>query len=168
MSSSPASTPHRMLTGQASESTFELRLSIFICRCFIFVFSLGRLIYTHGKHIVKDVKARRFIRVGPLAVPSYLSNWQDFLGFTLMILLVSMLCMEPIVHCLGKDGPIFDEHCEEAERLLLAYSIASGVALWCYYPLPVDRLVLVCGRLLSEVRWFLFGVSILVVAFPAQ
>ena len=135
---------------------------------------MGQLIYTQGKHIGKDVKACRFIRVGPLAVPSYLSNWQDSVGCTLMILLVNMLCMKPIVHFLGKDGPIFNEHCEEAERLLFAYSIALGVALLCYYLLLVDLAVFsrrisafvqVCGRLLSEVSLFLFGVSFFVVAF---
>jgi uncharacterized membrane protein YgcG len=173
---------HRRLGGGGTADagpkvvSFELRLAIFICRCFIYFLSLGQLILTHAKKAWHDIKAKDFIRVGPLKVPSYLASWQEMVGLALTVFLVAMLTLEPILHCINSGGEIFEEHCPEGDRVLFVYSVFSAMALLCYYLLLVDlavfstrvsAFVLVCGRLLSEVALFLFGLTFFIVAFAS-
>merc|ERR1719221_1091829 len=89
--------------------------------------------------------------------------------------LIAMLTMEPILHCFGADDEIlFDQHCEAGEKLMFWYSVLSAMALFAFYLLLIDlavffvrvsAFVLVCGRLLSEVALFLFGLGFFVLAF---
>ena len=83
---------------------------------------------------------------------------------TLTVFLVCMLSLEPILHCLGKEGPLFNEDCPEGKQLLFTYSVFSALSLLCYYLLLIDlavfstrvsAFVLVCSRLLSEVALFI-------------
>merc|ERR1719330_1236172 len=176
-SASAVATSSRMVSSSENDSTFENRLVIFICRCFIYLCSMGQLIYTHGKHIYRSIKAKDFISLGLLKLPGCLAKWQEVVGCALTLFLLVMMCLEPILHCISNNGGnLFTENCAESKSLLFPYSIFSAMALMCYYLLLVDlavlstrisAFVLVCGRLLSEVALFLFGLTFFAVTFAS-
>merc|ERR1740121_593881 len=162
--------------GENEDNSFELRVSIFICRVFIYICSMGQLIYFHGKRCYQDWRAKELVNFGPIRVPSSLAHWQGFFSLMLTSFLVLMLTLEPIIHCFGSDSELFSEHCDESEELLFPYSVLSAMAWFLYYILLIDlavfstrvsAFVLVCGRLLSEVALFLFGLLFLALAFAS-
>jgi len=125
---------------------------------------------------VRDIRHKDFVKVGAFHVPAYLMNWQDVASFWLTVFLVAMLCMEPILHCIQEatGDHLFTEHCPAGEEMLFSYSIMSTAAMLLYFLLLTDLSVfstrvsafaLVCGRVLSELLLFLFGLSFFVVAF---
>merc|ERR1719343_1344760 len=84
--------------------------------------------------------------------------------------------MEPIMHCIQEatGDHLFTEHCPAGEEMLFSYSVMSTAAMLLYFLLLTDLSVfstrvsafaLVCGRVLSEVALFLFGLSFFVIAF---
>jgi len=121
-----------------------------------------------------------YVPVWRIRIPAYLANWQDAAGFTLMVFLFIMLCLEPILHCLGKPDlagdktNLFHQDCAAGVELLEAYSICATAAMLLYFLLLVDMsvfstrvsaYVLVCGQMHSEVSLYLFALSFFVVAF---
>mmetsp|Transcript_38853 Transcript_38853/g.91445 ORF Transcript_38853/g.91445 Transcript_38853/m.91445 type:complete len:1189 (-) Transcript_38853:271-3837(-) len=78
-------------------------LALVACRIFIYVFTLGELIYRHGKSCIKAAKKGDLVNWGCscLRIPGYLSrNRMELVSFLLIPLLVGMLCTEPLVYCL--------------------------------------------------------------------
>ena len=88
----------------------ELRLAIFICRCFSYICSMGILIYHHSR-------AKDFITVGRFKVPAYLASWQEIGGLALVCFLLIMFALEPILHCMNSGGELVEEHCAEGRRM---------------------------------------------------
>jgi len=167
---------HRRLAGDVQENPFEVRLAIFICRCFIYLCSLGQWLIFHIKYSIKDIRMNDVVQVGPVKLPSHFCVWQGAASMGLTMLLLLMLALEPILHCMAHadDDSIFTEHCAEGEALLFPYSIMSTLAMLIYFLLlsdlsvfstRVSAFVLVCNRVLSEVILFLFALCFIVVAF---
>jgi hypothetical protein len=87
-----------------------------------------------------------------------------------------MFCLEPITHCLetNLDHHLFSDICDHWAEPKKVYSIGSTLAMLFYWLLLVDlsvfstrvsAFVLVCGRVLSEVGLFLFGLFFFVLTF---
>jgi len=176
-SASGSSSGGRLLSGSDTEEDQGVRITIFACRCFIYVFSMGQWVFFHGRQIWKEYRAKETISLGWwVKVPAYLMNWQDVASLLLTIFLILMLCLEPIVRCFGGDYPLFTESCPAAQEILYTYSIVSTFAMVLYYLLLVDLAVfstrlsafaLVVARVLSEVALFLFGLTFFAVAFAS-
>jgi len=108
-------------------------------------------------------------------IPEYLCMWQGCSSLVLTLFLMSMLFMEPILHCLEhNNGYLFTELCEESEHLLLPYSIISAGAMLLYFLLlsdlslfstRVSAFVLVCSRVISELALFMLGLTFVVFGF---
>jgi len=184
--SSSGSAAHRLLASPDSNSTvvsdehttdlpFEIRCAIFVCRCFIYLCSMGQWVVFHAKYSMKDFRNKAVIRYGRCAIPEYLCAWQGWSSLLLTLFLFLMLCMEPILHCLeNNDGYLFTEHCKAGEAVLFPYSMMSTCAMLLYFLLLSDMSVfstrvsafaLICTRVVSEVALFLFGLTFFVVAF---
>merc|ERR1712232_779396 len=105
--------------------------------------------------------------VGKCAIPVYLTNWQESFNLVLMLILVSMLSTEPILHCFGSDGAeLFATACPEIKGMSATYYALNMIAMILYYTLLLDlavfnnrvsAYVLVCGRMLSEIALFLLA-----------
>mmetsp|Transcript_105817 Transcript_105817/g.306087 ORF Transcript_105817/g.306087 Transcript_105817/m.306087 type:complete len:1164 (-) Transcript_105817:65-3556(-) len=154
----------------------EVRASIFACRIFIYTFSMGQQFLYHTKCAMRDIRYRRFIRIGPLHVPEYLSNVQEFSGFCLLCVLLLMLTMEPILYCLRHQnkGELLVWHCKEADQTREFYAVLSAIATLLYAMLLSDLAVfsakmsafrLICGRLLSELGLFASATIFLTLTF---
>merc|ERR1719356_759418 len=125
----------------------------------------------------RDIKNKSIVWDGRVPVPEYLSQWQGAAGMGLTCCLLLMLCLEPILHCFAsseEDKEAFTEHCDAGEKVLFAYSLLSTVAMIAYFMLLTDlsvfstrvsAFVLVCGRVISEVALFLFGLFFFALAF---
>jgi len=175
-SKDPGAGGHRRLAGSVTESPFEVRASVFICRCFIYLCSLGQWLIFHIKNSIKDVRSADLVQVGPVKLPAHFCVWQGAASMGLTLLLLLMLALEPILHCASSANAdtLFTEHCAEGERLLFPYSIMSTLAMLIYFLLlsdlsvfstRVSAFVLVCNRVLSEVLLFLFALVFIVLAF---
>uniref|UniRef100_A0A7S2QH85 Ion transport domain-containing protein n=1 Tax=Zooxanthella nutricula TaxID=1333877 RepID=A0A7S2QH85_9DINO len=160
----------------ADVNSFEVRVGIFMCRCFIYLCSLGQWLLFHVRSSLRDYRRREFAKVGYMTIPAYLVNWQDVASLCLTCILLCMVGLEPIIHCMSEADSehIFTEHCDEGERLLFVYSMMSTGAMLIYFLLLTDLSVfstrvsafaLVCSKVLSEVALFLFGLLFFVLAF---
>jgi hemoglobin-like flavoprotein len=164
------------------EDTKAGRGSIFGCRCFIYIFSMGHWIYYHTKCFYLDFTSREVTWFGQIPIPMYLLNWQDVASLVLTLLLFLMFCIEPVMICMDSfdgdfDGSgIFTQRCPKADPFRFTYSLFSMCAMLMYYLLALDlsvfnttvsAFVLLCMRVLSEVALFGLGLSFAVVAFGA-
>jgi hypothetical protein len=105
--------------------------------------------------------------MGIIPAPKYLSNWQDAASFALMVCLLTMFCLEPILHCLQDNGgKLFNEFCASSEPVQYTYSLFSMFAVFLYFDLLLDiavmstkvsAYVLVCIRMVSEVMLFILA-----------
>jgi len=174
-------------SGTVTESPFELRFAIFLCRLFIYMCSMGQWVFFHAKHFGEDLRNRNIVRwMGRIPMPAYLvTSWQDMSSFLLTVLLLLMVLLEPILHCLGTDDinafsgekmEIFTQKCNVGVDILDSYSIISALAMLCYFLLLIDlavfstrlsAFVLVCGRVLSEVALFIFGLTFFACGFAS-
>merc|ERR1719383_1344021 len=163
---------------QGDNKDTVVRTLIFVCRVFIYLFSLMvQLVYVHGKKCFYAFKDRSYVMVmGVVPVPNYLFSWQNAAGFVLMLCLVSMLILEPILWCMGKTDNIFDTTCDAASDVEFTYSVFSMVAVFLYYALLIDltvmstkvsAYVLVGIRLISEVGLTLLALAAVVLTFSA-
>jgi len=166
----------RRLASDGQGNPFEIRLAIFLCRCFIYFCSMGQWMLSHAKYTIRDMRHNDLVQVGPLKVPAHFCVWQGAASMVLTILLLVMLTLEPIIHCAphADEDSLFTERCDEAEGLLFPYSVMSTLAMLLYFLLLSDLSVfstrvsafaLVCTRVLSEVLLFLFAMVFIVLAF---
>eukprot|EP00933_Yihiella_yeosuensis_P029663 TRINITY_DN23297_c0_g7_i1.p1 TRINITY_DN23297_c0_g7~~TRINITY_DN23297_c0_g7_i1.p1 ORF type:complete len:596 (+),score=103.87 TRINITY_DN23297_c0_g7_i1:3-1790(+) len=147
------------------------RIMIFVCRIFIYLGSLGSLLRRQLRSFFKDLRRRRFMKIGGFPVPEYLRDWKESVTFVLVIVLIVMLCMEPIFHCLSdsevskteqvqarllqaatpttttvtkiiKESQLFTQDCEKGKSLKKEYSTASMIAMMCYWSLVTDLSIL--------------------------
>ena len=78
----PGAPLQRRLAGGGGDAgpvvvALELQLAIFICRCFIYICSMGILIYHHSRRMWRIIRAKDFITVGRFKVPAYVASWQE-------------------------------------------------------------------------------------------
>merc|ERR550532_896618 len=164
---------------------FTERAAIFACRCFIYVFSLGRFLLFHLQHIFKDYRSKQTFRFFCIKLPNYLQNWQDVSNLFLTIALILMLCTEPIAYCVNhNDGStdktylgLFTAECVQAEGVKFPYSVFSMIAMLLYFASVIDlsvfstrisAFVLVCSRVLAEVLLFLGALLFCLLAFSSS
>ena len=61
---------------EGDEQGLGIRVAIFSCRCFIYLISMGGMIFSHGRHFYRNIKNKEFVQLGVIKIPAYLSNWQ--------------------------------------------------------------------------------------------
>merc|ERR1712151_240684 len=156
-------------------------MGIFGCRLFIYIFSMGQMIYVHLSRTFKSYrKALVFKLFGKIPLPEYLRNWQDTANLLLMTVLIVMLASEPIFHCMSSDAAELDrftEDCDATKNIKkFPYSIFSMFAMFVYFLLLIDlavmnnkvsAFVLVCGRMISEVGLFLLALGATILTFSS-
>merc|ERR1719217_775713 len=154
---------------EADPEDAGLRYAIFAFRLFVYIFSMGTMIFGHFSKIIGGFRRGDVIRFGKCAVPMYLTNWQEAFNLVLMVVLMSMLGTEPILHCFGNaDVDMFSPYCPEIDGFSGVSYVLNMVAMILYYTLLLDlavfnnrvsAYVLVCGRMLSEIALFLLAMS---------
>merc|ERR1719420_1297709 len=73
---------------------------IFAIRLFIYLFSLGQLLYNQLALTVHAYRKRLTVKICGIPVPKYLENWQDASSTALVVCLLVMLGSEPMLHCM--------------------------------------------------------------------
>merc|ERR1740121_1797671 len=85
-SASGSSSGHRLLAGAADgEEDETVRIAIFACRVFIYVFSMGQWIFYHARNFWRAYRQQDTIPVGRLKVPIYLLDWQNVASLLLTL-----------------------------------------------------------------------------------
>eukprot|EP00929_Paragymnodinium_shiwhaense_P115088 TRINITY_DN836_c0_g4_i1.p1 TRINITY_DN836_c0_g4~~TRINITY_DN836_c0_g4_i1.p1 ORF type:complete len:1114 (-),score=334.64 TRINITY_DN836_c0_g4_i1:325-3666(-) len=156
-----------VLQGLQMDPKDELtRYARFAFRVFIYCFSMGHMIFTHLSQTVTAFKEGQLTTMGKLKIPTYLATkWQDAFNLVLMLILVAMLCTEPIMYCLkqAEEDMLFADDCKAHANVRSFYYTVNMVAMVLYYVLLLDlavlnnrvsAYVLVCNRMLSEVGLF--------------
>jgi len=146
-----------------------LRYAILVFRLFIYIFSMGHMLFVHMSKILGSYRRGDVVTLGKCKLPMYLANWQEAFNLVLMFMLISMLGTEPIVHCLGADDvDLFSPYCHEVKSLSGVYYTLNGIAMVLYWCLLLDlavfnnrvsAYVLVCGRMLVEIALFLLAIA---------
>merc|ERR1719217_1644793 len=153
---------------EADQANESLRYAIFAFRLFIYIFSMGQMIFMHFSKIIGSFRRGDVLQIGKCAIPMYLTNWQEAFNLVLMTVLMSMLATEPILHCFGtEDVDLFSPYCKEVKGFSGVYYTLNMIATILYYSLLLDlavfnnrvsAYVLVCGRMLSEIALFLLAI----------
>eukprot|EP00929_Paragymnodinium_shiwhaense_P113813 TRINITY_DN820_c3_g1_i6.p1 TRINITY_DN820_c3_g1~~TRINITY_DN820_c3_g1_i6.p1 ORF type:complete len:1139 (-),score=291.44 TRINITY_DN820_c3_g1_i6:390-3713(-) len=144
------------------------RIAAVILRLFIYLCSMGQMLFVHMGKIMGAYKSGNTVQLGKLKLPAHLGNWQESFGLFLVFILILMLCTEPILHCMAdEDAPLFSDQCKGISNgLSETYYIFNAIAMFLYFVLLLDLAAinnrvsaygLVCGRMLSEIALFLFS-----------
>jgi len=154
---------------QDDQDNESLRFATFALRIFIYLFSMGQMIFSHMGRVIGAYRKGDVERLGKCAIPKYLTNWQDAFNFVLMCVLVLIMSTEPILHCLSnEDVDMFATICPEIANISETYYALNMVAMILYYTLLLDlavfnnrvsAYVLVCGRMLVEIALFLLAMA---------
>merc|ERR1719487_1209475 len=100
------------------------------------------MIFAHFGKIMGACRRGDLLRLGRCAIPMYLTNWQEAFNFVLMLVLMSMLSTEPILHCFGSEGvDLFSPYCPEIKDFSALYYALNMVAMIIYYTLLLDLAV---------------------------
>eukprot|EP00929_Paragymnodinium_shiwhaense_P098176 TRINITY_DN5969_c3_g1_i1.p1 TRINITY_DN5969_c3_g1~~TRINITY_DN5969_c3_g1_i1.p1 ORF type:complete len:546 (-),score=131.26 TRINITY_DN5969_c3_g1_i1:704-2140(-) len=161
-----------------------LRTTSFVLRSFIYLFSMGQMLLSHSTKVFtafrkRDVVAFQITKRTSLKVPTYLTQWQDALNLVLMLVLVVMLCTEPILWCLEEapEGTLFVDTCPAVSETKDLYYTLNMIATVLYYVQLMDiavfnnrvsAYVLVLGRVLVELCLFLFAMASILLAFSSS
>merc|ERR1719482_1104466 len=147
----------------------DLRYATFALRLFIYLFSMGQMIYSHMGRIIGSYRRGDVVMLGKCPLPTYLTNWQDAFNLVLMFVLIAAMSTEPILHCLSnEDVELFATVCPEVEGVSQIYYTMNMFAMILYYTLLLDlavfnnrvsAYVLVCGRMLVEIALFLLAMT---------
>merc|ERR1719482_35260 len=147
----------------------DLRYATFALRLFIYLFSMGQMIYSHMGRIIGSYRRGDVVKLGKCPIPTYLTNWQDAFNLVLMFVLIAAMSTEPILHCLSnEDVELFATVCPEVEGVSKIYYTMNMFAMILYYTLLLDlavfnnrvsAYVLVCGRMLVEIALFLLAMT---------
>ena len=109
-----------------------LHYATFVFRLFIYVFSMGQMIFPHLCRIIKGYRKGDTVQVlGCLRLPTCLTNWQDVANLVFMTCLIAMLTTELILHNLGEDGNVsLNDTCQAAEAIrVFPYSMFTMTAI---------------------------------------
>merc|ERR1719217_1436225 len=80
---------------EADPEDAGLRYATFAFRIFIYMFSMGQMVFVHMSRILGSYRRGDVIELGKCPIPSYLANWQEAFNLVLMLVLMSMLATEP-------------------------------------------------------------------------
>merc|ERR1719409_2571218 len=126
------------------------------------------MIFVHAGKLMSSCRRGDVMKLGKCAVPTYLTNWQEAFNLVLMLVLMSMLATEPILHCFGADDTdMFSPYCKDVQGFSGVYYTFNMIAMILYYTLLLDlavfnnrvsAYVLVCGRMLAEIALFLLAI----------
>jgi len=164
-----------------------LKWVVFVCRCVIYVFSMGLMLYTHTRKILRAYRLKDTFPIdsmGWIRCPSYLAGFQEATSLLLVHSLIVMLASEPILHCMNQqdasgksESQLITRTCEAHEHLsFFPYSVFSMISMFLYFFLLVDLAVLstrvsafflVCGRMISEVGLFVLALAVTLVTFSS-
>eukprot|EP00929_Paragymnodinium_shiwhaense_P110893 TRINITY_DN781_c1_g1_i5.p1 TRINITY_DN781_c1_g1~~TRINITY_DN781_c1_g1_i5.p1 ORF type:complete len:787 (-),score=162.72 TRINITY_DN781_c1_g1_i5:522-2612(-) len=155
---------------------------IFAFRVFVYLFSMSHMVFMHTMKIIKDYRSKQsFPLVGKFRAPNYLLNWQETCNLVLTIILVAMLCTEPMLHCLGdkdkgEDGPVFTDFCKTSDGTRQVYYVLAMIATVLYFSLlrdlvvfnnHVSAYVLVAGRTLSQIAMHLLAMFVVLLTLSS-
>merc|ERR1719217_1945468 len=145
----------------------SLKIASFAFKIFVYLFSMGQMIFVHFAKIIGSYRRGDVVTLGKVSIPLYLTNWQESFNLVLMILLMSMLATEPVIHCLGADDvEMLSPYCADVKSFSPVYYTLNMCAMILYYVLLLDlavfnnrvsAYVLVCGRMLAEITLFLLA-----------
>merc|ERR1719217_1782965 len=145
----------------------SLKIASFAFKIFVYLFSMGQMIFVHFAKIIGSYRRGDVVTLGKVSIPLYLTNWQESFNLVLMILLMSMLATEPVIHCLGADDvEMLSPYCADVKSFSPVYYTLNMCAMILYYVLlwdlavfnnRVSAYVLVCGRMLAEITLFLLA-----------
>lgn len=167
------------LEPEGKDAQDNVRLAVFLLRCHIYVCSLGSLVYSQVRNLVKCIRSNDFVSLCKgFSIPQYLWNWQELVKLLLALALIVMLSTDPILFCLAeKATPTFTNTCPEGDRVKrFPHSFFSMVAMFLYFLPLVDlavlsnsvaAYVLVCGFMLSELCLFLFLGLVILLMFSS-
>ena len=90
-----------VLTSETNTTGPE-RFTVIACRAFVYVCSMGQLLYKHSTQTWRALRQKQTQRfIWRCHLPNYLmQSRQEAMELVLLILLFVMLCMEPVLHCL--------------------------------------------------------------------
>lgn len=160
--------------------TLEANIVVFICRVFLYLGSMCKILYTQIRSFVADCKSGAIDRTYYIPIPQYLFSLQSGGNFMLFWLLVGMCTTEPLWRCgafsTTEDHIIFSTHCQSVldDGTKRVYSMFSCLAILLYWTLLLDfsifsmhisAYVLVFGRVLSEVALFIMALVFLVISY---
>eukprot|EP00437_Effrenium_voratum_P007644 CAMPEP_0181424432 /NCGR_PEP_ID=MMETSP1110-20121109/14641_1 /TAXON_ID=174948 /ORGANISM="Symbiodinium sp., Strain CCMP421" /LENGTH=1118 /DNA_ID=CAMNT_0023547589 /DNA_START=68 /DNA_END=3424 /DNA_ORIENTATION=- len=95
----------------------QQRYAIIACRACLYFFSLGQLLVKHAVQSWRALRAKQTRRfIWRCHLPSYLlQSGQEMTEVILLILLLCMLCCEPVLHCLSASNELLVDCCEYGE-----------------------------------------------------
>eukprot|EP00439_Symbiodinium_sp_Y106_P027142 s570_g3.t1 len=175
-----------VVTFAASRPEFEESLgkniATFVCRCFLYLGSMSKLVFDHCKTFCGALKAGDYHWYWILPVPTYLHSTQQVGSLLLVLLLILMYVQEPVLWCIafGDNGPTsipLSSTCEEANDVRTSYAVCSCLAMMMYWALLMDftllsmrisAFVLVCGNVLADVGLFSLALLFLILAFATS
>ena len=116
------------------------RYKIICCRAIVYVGSLGQLLAKHAYQTYRAVRQKQMTRLGGcLPVPQYvLQTRQELFEVLLLLLLICMLCIEPMVHCLAVSSEFVLDCCEYGEwqcNLIHSYNRLAAFPMLLYFML---------------------------------
>eukprot|EP00929_Paragymnodinium_shiwhaense_P053815 TRINITY_DN2697_c0_g1_i2.p1 TRINITY_DN2697_c0_g1~~TRINITY_DN2697_c0_g1_i2.p1 ORF type:complete len:1104 (+),score=257.39 TRINITY_DN2697_c0_g1_i2:144-3314(+) len=165
------------------QSSDILPYVVFAFRIFIYLFSMGVMVFTHANKIVSSWRSGDTAAIiGRLKVPTYLTNWQETCNLILAVVLMAMLCTEPMLYCLGDterveaDGPLFIDWCKASDDIREAYYVIAMIATCLYFALlrdlavfnnHVSAYVLVAGRTLSQIAMHLLAMFVVLLTLSS-
>ncbi|CAJ1361827.1 unnamed protein product, partial [Effrenium voratum] len=163
--------------------TLESNTVVFVCRIFLYLGSMGKILYGQIRCFQADCRNGDIDRSFYIPIPQYLFSLKEAGNFLLLWILVCMCIEEPLWHCgvwsTTETALIFSTHCETIEEngSKRRYTGFSCVAILLYWALLLDfsifsmhisAYVLVFGRVLSEVALFVMALAFVVVAFATS
>ncbi|CAE7367938.1 RUB1, partial [Symbiodinium necroappetens] len=164
------------------EESLGKNIATFVCRCFLYLGSMSKLVFDHCKTFCGALKAGDYHWYWILPVPTYLHSTQQVGGLLLVLLLILMYVQEPVLWCIafGDNGPTaipLSATCDEANDVRTSYSMCSCLAMMMYWALLMDftllsmrisAFVLVCGNVLADVGLFSLALLFLILAFATS
>mmetsp|Transcript_60983 Transcript_60983/g.142756 ORF Transcript_60983/g.142756 Transcript_60983/m.142756 type:complete len:1105 (-) Transcript_60983:15-3329(-) len=164
------------------EESLGKNIATFVCRCFLYLGSMSKLVFDHCKTFCGALKAGDYHWYWILPVPTYLHSTQQVGSLLLVLLLILMYVQEPVLWCIafGDNGPTsipLSSTCEEANDVRTSYAVCSCLAMMMYWALLMDftllsmrisAFVLVCGNVLADVGLFSLALLFLILAFATS
>eukprot|EP00439_Symbiodinium_sp_Y106_P037459 s3365_g4.t1 len=152
------------------------RWALIGCRAFMYVFSLGQLF---AKHMYQIIRACASGKTSPCLwccrVPTYLLvSRQEFIEFVLVLFLLTMLGMEPFLHCLQVSDQWLTSCCAFGQfycDLSVWYDRVSCIPMLLYFVLAFElvhfNIHLSCFAVICTRFWWEFVVYIGALLFLA-
>eukprot|EP00933_Yihiella_yeosuensis_P069725 TRINITY_DN7662_c0_g1_i1.p1 TRINITY_DN7662_c0_g1~~TRINITY_DN7662_c0_g1_i1.p1 ORF type:complete len:1229 (-),score=294.03 TRINITY_DN7662_c0_g1_i1:161-3820(-) len=159
------------------------RILTFVCRAFVYAFSMTELIYTRTKVACLAMRLGNTTTINRIPVPKrWVQDWREAVSLLLSLTLAIIFFQEPIFYCLqaGDDFEghgMFTQECPDADSVKSSYSVLSGLAMLFYFTLLVDfsalsvrlsAFVLLITRVLPELGLFLLAFLYAVLAFGSS